>query len=177
VISDPCKVCRGEGRQVRERTIEVKVPAGVEDGTRIRYAGQGEAGVHGGPAGDLYIVLHVNEHPMFEREGKDLHCAVPISFAQAALGTEIEIPTLEGPEKLKIPEATQSGTVFKLRNRGVPVLNGRGKGDLYVEVRVHTPSKLTKRQRELLQEFAGTNSIENKPERNTILSKVKDIFG
>jgi molecular chaperone DnaJ len=102
---------------------------------------------------------------------------VPISFAQAALGAELEIPTLEGPEKVRVPEATQSGTVFKIRHRGVPVLNGRGKGDLYVEVRVHTPSKLTKRQRELLQEFAGTNEVNNQPERGTILSKVKDIFG
>lgn len=114
---------------------------------------------------------------MFEREGKDLHCVVPISFSQATLGAEIEIPTLEGVEKLKIPDGTQSGTVFKLRNRGAPVLNGRGKGDLFVEVRVHTPSKLTKRQRELLQEFAGTDGIENKPQRATILGKVKDIFG
>ncbi|MGZ4823254.1 MAG: molecular chaperone DnaJ [Terriglobales bacterium] len=177
VITDPCKACRGEGRQVRERMIDVKVPAGVEDGTRIRYSSQGEAGTHGGPAGDLYIVLHVKEHSMFEREGKDLHCVVPISFSQAALGAEIEIPSLEGVEKLKIPDGTQSGTVFKLRNRGAPVLNGRGKGDLFVEVRVHTPSKLTKRQRELLQEFAGTDGIENKPQRATILGKVKDIFG
>jgi molecular chaperone DnaJ len=177
VITDPCKTCRGEGRQVRERTIEVKVPAGVEHGTRIRYAAQGEAGTHGGPAGDLYVVLHVQEHPMFEREGQNLHCAVPISFAQAALGAELEIPTLEGPEKLKIPEGTQSGTVFKIRHRGVPVLNGRGKGDLYIEVKVHTPARLNKRQRELLQEFGGTEGVENKPERSTILSKVKDIFG
>jgi molecular chaperone DnaJ len=177
VITHPCRSCRGEGRQVGERTIEVKVPAGVEDGTRIRYASQGEAGVHGGPAGDLYIVLHVKEHAMFEREGHDLHCAVPVSFAQAALGAELEIPTLEGPERLKVPEGTQSGAVFKIRNRGVPVLNGRGKGDLYVEVKVHTPAKLSKRQRELLEEFAATDGVENRPERSTILSKVKDIFG
>jgi molecular chaperone DnaJ len=177
VITHPCRSCRGEGRQVGERTIEVKVPAGVEDGTRIRYASQGEVGVHGGPAGDLYIVLHVKEHAMFEREGHDLHCAVPVSFAQAALGAELEIPTLEGPERLKVPEGTQSGAVFKIRNRGVPVLNGRGKGDLYVEVKVHTPAKLSKRQRELLEEFAVTDGVENRPERSTILSKVKDIFG
>jgi molecular chaperone DnaJ len=177
VITDPCRACRGEGRQVRERNIPVKVPAGVEDGTRIRYANEGEAGAHGGPAGDLYIVLHVNEHEMFDREGHDLHCAVPISFAQAALGAEIEIPTLEGPVTLKVPEGTQSGTVFKIRNKGVPVLNGRGKGDMYVEAKVYTPSKLTKRQRELIQEFASTSPVENRPERSTLLSKVKDIFG
>jgi molecular chaperone DnaJ len=162
---------------VRERTVEVKVPAGVEHGTRIRYASQGEAGVHGGPAGDLYVVLHVQEHPMFEREGQNLHCAVPISFSQAAMGAELEIPTLEGPERLRVPEGTQSGTVFKIRNRGVPVLNGRGKGDLYVEVKVHTPTKLSKHQRELLLEFGKTEGVENKPERSTLLSKVKDIFG
>ncbi|MGI9102848.1 MAG: molecular chaperone DnaJ [Terriglobales bacterium] len=177
IISNPCKTCRGDGRQLRERTIDVTVPAGVEEGTRIRYQEQGEAGAHGGPAGDLYVVLHVKEHAMFERQGKDLHCAVPVSFAQAALGTEIEIPTLEGPEKLRIPEGTQSGTVLKVRNRGVPVLNGRGKGDLYVEVLVQTPTKLNKRQRELLEELGAMQKLDNKPERSTLLSKVKEIFG
>ncbi len=177
VITDPCPKCKGDGRQLRERTMEVKVPAGVEEGTRIRFAGQGEAGSHGGPAGDFYVVLHVKEHPFFEREGNDLHCSIPVSFPQAALGTEIEIPTLDGPHTLRVPEGTQSGTVFRIRNRGVPVLNGRGKGDLYVAVKVQTPSKLTKRQRELLEELAGSAKVDNKPERRTLLSKVKDIFG
>lgn len=177
VVTDPCTKCKGEGRQLRERTIEVKVPAGVEDGTRIRFSGQGEAGVHGGTPGDLYVVLHVKEHAFFEREGNDLHCTVPISFSQAALGTEIEIPTLEGPHTLRIPEATQSGTAFRVRNRGVPVLNGRGKGDLYVTVKLQTPSKLNKRQRELLEELAAIDGVENKPERRHLLKKVKDIFG
>jgi molecular chaperone DnaJ len=177
VVTDPCPKCKGDGRQLREATINVKVPAGVEDGTRIRYGGQGEAGVHGGPAGDLYVVLHVKEHPFFEREGNDLHCAIPISFTQAALGTELEVPTLEGPQTLKVPEGTQSGTVFRLRHRGVPVLNGRGKGDLFVTVKVKTPARVTKRQREILEELAATGDIENKPERRTLLGKVKDIFG
>ncbi len=177
VITDPCSTCRGEGRQLRERTLEVKVPAGVEDGTRIRYAGQGEAGVQGGPPGDLYIVLHVKEHKFFEREGRDLHCVVPISFPQAALGADIEVPTLEGMHTLKIPDGTQSGTEFRLRGKGVPSLNGHGRGDLFVEVRVQTPAKLNKRQRELLQELGLLMPVENKPERRTLFSKVKDIFG
>jgi len=177
VITDPCSKCKGEGRVLRQKSIEAKVPAGVEDGTRIRFAGLGEGGVHGGPAGDLYVVLHVKEHPFFEREGNDLHCVVPISFAQAALGAEITVPTLEGDHVLKVPEATQSGTTLRIRGKGVPVLNSRSKGDLYVEVRVQTPAKLSKRQKELLQELEGTIRVENKPERRTLLGKVKDIFG
>jgi len=177
VIADPCTKCNGRGIVLRQRSMEVKVPAGVEDGTRIRYAGHGEPGLYGGPGGDLYVVLHVKEHAFFEREGKDLHCVVPISFTQAALGTEIEIPTLDGVHKLKIPEATQSGTVFRIKGKGVPVLNGHGKGDLMIAVKVQTPTKLTKRQREILQELGENLRVENKPERRTLLSKVKDIFG
>lgn len=175
MITDPCSKCRGEGVVERERMVDVKVPAGVEDGTRIRYQGQGEAGPNGGPPGDLYIVLHVKEHKIFEREGNDLYCSVPISFVQAALGAEITIPTLDGDQVVKIPEATQSSTTFRLRGKGVPVLNSHGRGDLYVKVKVQTPSKLTKRQRELLQELEGTLKIDNKPDRG-LLSKVKDIF-
>jgi molecular chaperone DnaJ len=177
VITDPCPNCRGDGRELREESKAVKVPAGVEDGTRIRYGSEGEAGTYGGQPGDLYIVLHVKEHAFFEREGNDLHCAVPISYSQAVLGSEIEIPTLEGTHKLRIPEGTQSGTVLRVRSKGVPVLNGRGKGDLYVALKVHTPAKLSKRQRELLNELAQLDGVENKPERRTLLSKVKDIFG
>jgi molecular chaperone DnaJ len=176
VITDPCPKCKGEGRLVRERTVETKVPAGVEDGTRIRFSGLGEAGAFGGPAGDLYVVLHVKEHAFFEREGNDLHCVVPVSFAQAALGTEIMVPTMEGDYKLKIPEGTQSGTSFRIRNRGVPVLNGHGKGDLFVEVRVQTPGKLNKRQRELLSELGQLSPVENKPQRRSLLGRMKDIF-
>jgi molecular chaperone DnaJ len=176
VISDPCTKCKGEGRTIQQKTVDAKIPAGVEHETRIRFSGLGEAGVNGGPHGDLYVVLHVKDHPLFEREGNDLHCVVPISFTQAALGAEIQVPTLEGEHTLKIPEGTQSGTRLKIRGRGVPVLNGHGKGDLFVDVRVQTPTKLSKRQRELLQELQGNAPVENKPERRSILGKVKEIF-
>ncbi len=163
---------------MREHVVDVSVPAGVEDGTRIRYQEQGDAGGNGGPAGDLYIVLHVKPHSFFEREGKDLHCSVPISFTQAAMGAEITIPTLDGGEhKLKVPEGTQSGTTFRIRGKGVPALQSSGKGDMYVKVRIQTPSKLTKRQRELLAELGETFNIENKPEPHSLFEKVKDIFG
>jgi molecular chaperone DnaJ len=177
VVTDPCAKCKGEGRVLRQRTVDAKVPAGVEDGTRIRFTGYGEGGLHGGPPGDLYVVLHVKEHPFFEREGNDLHCVIPVSFAQAALGAEISVPTLEGEHVLKMPEGTQSGTTLRIRGKGVPVLNGHGKGDLFVEVRVQTPGKLNKRQRELLMELEATIKVENRPQRRTLLGKVKDIFG
>src|SRR5437667_425018 len=177
IIQEPCPKCKGEGRVMRERNIEVKVPAGVEDGTRIRYSGQGEAGLHNGPAGDLYVVIKVEEHQFFEREGKDLYCLIPISFTQAALGTELQVPTLDGEHRLKIPEGTQTGTSFRLRNKGMPVVSGAGKGDLFVEIRVETPKRLSKQQKEILQQLAGATAVENKPERRTLFSKVKDIFG
>ena len=176
VITDPCPKCKGEGRVLRERVVEAKIPAGVEDGTRIRFSGYGEAGPFGGPAGDLYVVLNVKEHSFFEREGNDLHSVIPISFTQAALGAEISVPTLEGNHTLKIQEGIQSGTTLRIRNKGVPVLNGRGRGDLIVEVRIQTPQKLNKRQRELLQELQTMTPFENKPQRRTLLGKVKDIF-
>jgi molecular chaperone DnaJ len=176
VITDPCQKCRGQGRVLRQRTVEVKVPAGVENGTRIRFVGLGEGGVQGGEPGDLYIVLHVKEHAFFDREGNDLHCVVPISFSQASLGAEIKFATLEGEHTLKVPEGTQSGATLRVRGKGVPVLNGRGKGDLFVEVRVQTPSKLNRRQRELLQELDTLSRVENKPQRRTLLGKVRDIF-
>jgi len=178
VISDPCSKCKGESRAMKEHVIDVSVPGGVEDGTRIRYQEQGDVGPNGGPPGDLYVVLQVKQHPFFEREGKDLHCSVPISFTQAAMGAEIVIPTLDGGEhKLKIQEGTQSGTTFRIRGKGVPGLQSSGKGDMYVKVRVETPRKLTKRQRELLGELGETFNIENKPEPRSLFEKVKDIFG
>lgn len=176
IIKDPCTKCRGEGRLLKERTLDVSVPAGVEDGTRIRYSEQGEAGANGGPAGDFYVVLNVKEHPFFEREGNDLFCAIPVSYPQLALGTEITVPTMYGDHKLKVPDGTQPGARFRIRGKGVQVLNSSQKGDLYVEVRAQTPTKLTKRQRELLEELNALTSIENKPSKN-LFKKVKDIFG
>jgi molecular chaperone DnaJ len=177
VITDPCSKCKGESRVMRERTVDVTVPPGVEDGTRIRYQEQGDSGPRGAPAGDLYVVLNVRQHSFFEREGKNLYCSVPISFSQAALGDEIVIPTLDGEHKLKVPEGTQSGTTFRIRGKGVPGLQSSGKGDLYVKVRVQTPGKLTKRQRELLEELKGALTMENKPEPRSLFDKVKEIFG
>jgi molecular chaperone DnaJ len=175
-ISDPCTTCRGEGLQAKKHEILVKVPAGVEQDTRIRYQGEGEAGKFGGPAGDLYVVLSVKAHKFFERDGDDLHCVMPISFPQAALGTELQIETLEGAATIKIPEGTQSGREFRLRNKGVPHLNEHGKGDLIVEIRVATPAKLNKTQKELLRQLAETMQVENTPTSRSLFAKMKDIF-
>jgi molecular chaperone DnaJ len=176
LIVDPCPTCRGESRVQRDHIILVKIPAGVEDGTRIRYGGEGEAGRFGGPSGDLYVVLTVKAHAFFERDGDDLHCSMPISFPQAALGAELEVPTLEGPATIKIPEGTQSGKVIKLKGKGVPHLNASGKGDLLVEIRVQTPTKLSKQQRELMEQLSESMAIENAPHGRGIFDKVKDIF-
>ncbi len=176
LISDPCQTCHGETRVQAEHTILVKVPAGVEQDTRIRYQGEGEAGKFGGPSGDLYVVLNVKDHKFFERDGDDLHCVMPISFPQAALGTELEIQTLEGSETIKVPEGTQSGHEFRLRGKGVPHLNQRGKGDLIVEIRVQTPAKLNKQQKELLRQLGETMEVENTPTSRGIFDKVKEMF-
>jgi len=178
VIEDPCKSCTGAGRVTRERTLSVNVPPGVEDGTRIRLAGEGEAGMRGAPSGDLYIFLGVQPHGFYSRDGADLFCRVPISMVAAALGTEIRVPTLDGKEALvKVPEGTQSGKQFRLRGRGMPVLRSRDFGDLYVQAMVETPQNLTKRQRDLLAEFDKDSSTETSPESTGFFSKVKDFFG
>jgi molecular chaperone DnaJ len=177
LIVDPCPKCKGQARVRRERTVTVKVPAGVEDGQRMLYSGEGEAGFADGPSGDLYVVLHCKEHEYFERDGRNLHYVVPISVVQAALGTEIKVPTLEGEHELKIPEGTQTGATFKIKSKGVPELNGRGRGDLFVQVKVQTPTKLNKRQRELLEELRQALSVENKPVSRTLLSKMREMFG
>ncbi|HXA93449.1 MAG TPA: molecular chaperone DnaJ [Steroidobacteraceae bacterium] len=176
VVRHPCKTCRGDGRVGREHKILVKVPAGVENETRIRYAGEGDAGKWGGPSGDLYVVLEVRAHKFFERDGDDLHCVMPISFPQAALGTELEIETLHGPELLKVPEGTQSGKEFRLRGKGVPHLNAHGRGDLIVEVRVQTPAKLTRQQKELMRQLSESLKVDNVPQSRGLFDKVKEMF-
>ncbi len=179
IIRERCPDCRGQGRIERERTIELRVPPGVDTGTRLRVAGEGEPGPNGGPPGDLYVVLEIKEHTFFERRGADLYCTIPVSLVQAALGAEIQVPGLNGEEKLKIPEGTQSGAVFRHKGKGMPDPRGGGKGDLYYHVRVLTPVKLTREQRKLMEQLGATLKVENKPaERNSsIFDKVKDIFG
>lgn len=177
IVTDPCRTCSGQTTVEREHSLLVKVPAGVEQDTRIRYQGEGEAGRYGGPAGDLYVVLSVKKHKFFERDGDDLHCVIPISFPQAALGTELAIETLEGVETIKVPEGVQSGREFRLRGKGVPHLNERGKGDLLVEIRVATPTKITKQQRELIRQLSETMVVENEPHSRGLFGKMKDIFG
>ncbi len=179
IVRERCQECRGQGRLEREKTIELRIPPGVDTGTRLRVAGEGEPGPNGGPAGDLYVVLEVKEHPFFERRGADLYCTIPISIAQATLGTELQVPGLNGEEKLKIPEGTQSGAVFRIKGKGLADPRGGGKGDLYYHVCVLTPTKLTREQRKLIEQLGATLKIENKPaDRNSsIFDKVKDIFG
>jgi molecular chaperone DnaJ len=176
VISDPCTNCRGEGRAPKELKLNVKVPPGVEDGTRIRYSGEGDAGRNGGPRGDLYVVLSIRAHDFFERDGHDLHCVIPISFPQAALGAEVTIPAIGGDVILKIPEGTQSGKQLRVRGKGVPFLNERGTGDLVVQVVVQIPRKLTRPQRELVARLAETMNVENKPTSPSLIEKMKDLF-
>ncbi|WP_150287461.1 molecular chaperone DnaJ [Rhabdaerophilum calidifontis] len=178
VIEDPCRVCSGSGRVMKERTLSVNVPAGVEDGTRIRLAGEGEAGMRGAPAGDLYIFLGIRPHGFYSRDGADLFCRVPISMVAAALGTDIAVPTLDGGEaRIRIPEGTQSGKQFRIRGRGMPVLRSKETGDLYVQAIVETPQNLTRRQRELLAEFEKDSSQETSPESAGFFARVKDFFG
>lgn len=176
VVTEPCRTCHGEARLEREHSVKVKIPAGVEDGTRIRYQGEGDAGRYGGNAGDLYVVLAVKPHAYFERDGYDLRFGVIISFPQAALGAEIAIQTLEGETVLKVPEGTQSGKDFRLRGKGVPFLNERGRGDLIVQVIVETPKKLTKTQREAIQQLGETLGIQNRVAERGFLDKMKDLF-
>jgi len=175
VITSPCETCRGAGRVEREKSIEVKIPAGVETGSRLRLQAEGESGLQGGPAGDLYVVIHVAEHENFERQGNNLYASVPVTFAQAALGAEISVKTLSDDQALKVPAGTQTGTVFRIRGQGMPVLGGRGKGDLFVSVSVITPTSLTREQRKLLEQLAKieTQDLEDK----RLVDKVRDIFG
>ena len=159
-----------------EKTLGVNIPAGVDSDSRLRIPGEGEAGTHGGPPADLYVFIHVQEHPFFEREGSDLICTIPISFPQAALGAQIEVPTLDGKETLNIPDGTQTGSRFRIRGKGIPKLDGHGRGDLHVFVKVVTPTRLSKEQRQLLEELAALDRTENQPAEKKFTEKVKDLF-
>jgi molecular chaperone DnaJ len=176
IIRDVCRQCHGDGRVEQEKTLEIKIPAGVDSGSRLRIAGEGEAGDVGAPHGDLYVVVHVKEHNVFERREANLYCTAPISFTQAALGSDIIVPTLDGQDSLHIPEGTQTGRVFRLKGRGMPVLGGRGRGDQYVTINVVTPTHLSRDQRRLLEELARLESKDGDGDDRGIIDKVKDIF-
>ena len=180
IIPEPCPACHGAGRIKRQKTLEVKIPAGIDDGMRLRHAGHGEPGLNGGPPGDLYVEIHIRKHAVFERDHDDLHCEMPISITTAALGGEIEIPTLEGMARLKIPAETQSGKVFRLRGKGIKNVRSHVHGDLMCHVVVETPVNLTERQKELLREFeesASGNATRHNPKAQGWMDKVRDFFG
>ena len=177
VISDPCLECRGAGRVTEERKLSVNIPAGIEDGTRIRLAGEGEAGLRGGPAGDLYIFLSLKPHAFFQRDGADIFCRVPVSVTTAALGGEFQVPTIDGGNtRVKVPEGTQTGKQFRLKGKGMPVLRSGRVGDMYIQVAVEVPRNLTRRQRELLQEFEQVSSDDNNPESTGFFARVRDFL-
>ncbi len=176
-IENPCASCHGTGRTTKERTLSVNIPAGVEDGTRIRLAGEGEAGVRGGPAGDLYIFLAVKSHEFFQRDGADIFCKVPISMVTAATGGQVEVPTVDGGRtRVKIPEGTETGKQFRLKSKGMPVLRSKTTGDMYIQVEVETPKNLTRRQRELLEEFEKASSKDTSPESAGFFARVAAFF-
>ncbi len=176
-ISDPCVKCHGQGRVTEERSLSVNIPAGIEDGTRIRLAGEGEAGLRGGPSGDLYIFLSVKPHEFFQRENADLYCSVPISMTTAALGGQFDVVTMDGTKtRVKVPEGTQNGKQFRLKGKGMPVLRSQQRGDLYIQIAIETPQNLSKAQRELLTEFEKLSSRENSPQTNGFFSRMRDFF-
>ena len=177
IISEPCGTCHGQGRIKKHKTLSIKIPAGVDDGDRIRLASEGEAGVNGGPAGDLYVMVHLKPHALFKRDGDDLHCEMPVSFATAALGGEVEIPTLDGHARLKVAAETQSGQVLRLKGKGIKGVRSSGPGDLYCHVVVETPVKLSSRQKELLREFESLNEQNNNPKAQSFMDRVKEFFG
>ncbi len=176
-IADPCTKCHGHGRVTEERSLSVNIPAGIEDGTRIRLSNEGEAGMRGGPSGDLYIFLSVKPHEFYQRDGADLYCSVPISFTTAALGGKFDVATLDGTKsRVTVPEGTQAGKQFRLKGKGMPVLRSSQVGDLYIQMQIETPQKLTKRQRELLKEFEELSSKDNNPESAGFFARMKDFF-
>jgi molecular chaperone DnaJ len=173
IITDPCKACKGQGRVGRSKTINVKIPAGVDTGSRLRISGEGDPGIYGGPSGDLFVILNMEEHPFFKRDGNELFCEVPVSFPQAALGSEIEVPTLDGTSKIKIPPGTPSGRIFHIKGKGFTRVGGHARGDQVIRVYVDVPKKLTPRQKELLEEFSRTDGDEVE---RTFKEKIKDLF-
>jgi molecular chaperone DnaJ len=176
-IADPCTVCSGSGRVTKERTLSVNIPAGIEDGTRIRLAGEGEAGSRGGPTGDLYIFVSIKPHEFFQRDAADIYCRVPISMTTAALGGDFEVPTIDsGRTRVRVPEGTQTGRQFRMRGKGMPVLRSAQRGDMYIQVVVETPRNLTRRQRELLEEFQRDQSTDTHPDAQGFFARVKDFF-
>ncbi len=176
ILEKPCKSCHGEGRREKTSKIKLKIPAGVDSGNRLRSSGNGEAGFRGGPQGDLYVILHVAEHEIFQRDGDDLHCEVPVSFIQAALGSEIEVPTLEGKSVIKIPAGTQSGAVFRVKGRGIKNLQGYGHGDLHARMQVEVPTRLSTEQKAKLQEFAALCNGQEAPMVQSFFEKAKKFF-
>ena len=177
VVTDPCGTCNGAGRTKKQKTLSVKIPAGVKDGTRIRVKNRGQAGSRGGPAGDLYVEIHIKQHPVFQRDGDDLHCEMPISFTTAALGGTFEVATLDGTQtRVKVTEGSQNGKQFRLKGKGMPILRQKTIGDMYIQVEVETPKNLNKRQRELLEEFEKTSHKETSPESHGFLSRLKEFF-
>ena len=177
MIANYCKTCGGQGRLEKEQMLEIKIPAGVDTGARLRISGEGEAGAGGGGRGDLYVVIHVKEHDLFERQGNNLYVNAPITFAQAALGAEITVPTLDGEESLTVPEGTQTGSIFRVKGKGIVSLQGQGRGDLFVVTTILTPTRLTREQRRLLEQFAEIESKQSKGGERRLADKVKDIFG
>ena len=177
IVQTPCSDCNGTGKQRRHRNLTVNIPAGVDNGTRLRMAGEGEAGDKGAPSGDLYIIIQVEKHEIFDRKGDDVYCEVPINFVQATLGDEIKVPTLDGKVKFTIPEGTQPGTTFRLKNKGIPHLNGHGRGDEYIKTKIIIPKHLSKEQKDLLKEFAEVSGEEINPEQKGFFRKVRDAFG
>jgi molecular chaperone DnaJ len=176
IIEKPCRACDGEGRAENSSRIKLKIPAGIADGSRLRSSGNGEAGIRGGPAGDLYVVIHIKEHPIFQREDDNLYCEVPISFSLAALGGEIPVPTLEGKANLKVPAGTQSGQTFKLRGKGVVNVNARDRGDLFARLLVEVPTRLNSEQRQKLEEFAALCGEENTPLHKSFFDRAREFF-
>jgi len=176
IIRNPCSQCRGQGYRQVQRKLKINIPAGVDEGTRMRLANEGQPGANNGPPGDLYVFLKVKPHPFFERHENDLHCTIPLNVAQAALGCDIDVPTLEEPYRLKVPEGTQNGAQFRLRHKGVPVLNSIGRGDLHVHIEVRIPSRLTREQKKLLEQLRDTLPVDNAPNEKGLFEKVKDYF-